>query len=258
MLEIKNASFSYADRKVVSGVSLSVADGELVAFLGANGAGKSTLLKLASGYLRPKAGKILLNGEDVAQASPAALARRRAVLEQDCALSFDYSVLETVKLGGYSLFGNGESYLSDASKSALREVGLEGFENRRYSELSGGEKRRVQLARALCQLGSNRRSKALLLDEPSAGLDPAHAHAAMAAARMAADDGASVVAVLHDPNLASSYADKIALLKGGLLAGFGRPEDVIAEDTLSAVYGAKCRIISDAGRRVVYFPKKID
>lgn len=257
MVEIENVSFSYGSKAVVSNVSLSIGGGELVVLLGANGAGKSTLLKLVSGYLNPSAGSVFFDGEKIASMPAGKLARRRSVLEQECALSFDYSVEETVKLGGFSRSAGEMARLSSDAKSALEKVGLGGFENRRYAELSGGEKRRVQLARALCQLGGDVSKKLLLLDEPSAGLDPAHAHAAMRAARGAADEGASVCAVLHDPNLAAAYADKIALLKNGALVGIFPSREIFDAGLMSKVYGAECEIIPCGQRKFICFlPQK--
>lgn len=255
MVETDKIGFAYASGKsVLSDVSIRVGDGEFAVLLGANGAGKSTLLKIISGYLKPSCGRVLYGSEDISAMSAGALAARRSVLEQECALDFDYSVLEAVMLGGF-VHSDSRRPLSESALEALESVGLAGFGGRVYTRLSGGEKRRVQLARALCQLG-NPRGKVLLLDEPSAGLDPAHAHAAMAAARRAADGGATVVAVLHDPNLAAAYADKIALLKGGRLSAFGGVSETLDDGKLSAVYGAPCEIVRGGGRSVVYFPPK--
>lgn len=255
MVEIDKVGFAYTSGKsVLSDISMRVGDGEFAVLLGANGAGKSTLLKIISGYLKPSCGRVLYGSEDVSAMSAGMLAARRSVLEQECALGFDYSVLETVMLGGF-VRTDSRFPLSESALDALERVGLAGFGQRVYTKLSGGEKRRVQLARALCQLG-NPRGKALLLDEPSAGLDPAHAHAAMAAARRAADAGASVVAVLHDPNLAAAYADKIALLRGGKLFAFGGVSETLNAEKLSAVYDAPCEIVRGGGRSVVYFPPK--
>jgi len=253
MIETKNLSFSYPASDVIDGVSLCVRDGEVAVLLGANGAGKSTLLKVMSGFLKPRAGCVLHNGRDISALSAGEIARGRAVLEQECALAFDYSVLETAMLGSYarSRFALSEEVLA---RKSLERAGMKGFENRKYSRLSGGEKRRVQLARALCQLGEERGGKILLLDEPSSGLDPAHAHAAMAAARDAARDGASVVAVLHDANLAAAYADKIALLKNGKILKFAPSREVLTADLLSQVYNTPCEIVESSRGFFVSFP----
>lgn len=243
MLKIDSISFSYAEKSVLDDVSLSVDKGELLVFLGANGAGKSTLMKIISGFLKAKSGSVAFDGKDISSQSPRDLATFRAVLEQECPLAFDYSVLETVKLGGFAR-KSCENLEKDAYES-LEKVGLKGFAQRKYSELSGGEKRRVQMARSLCQIGANPDGKLLLLDEPSAGLDPMHSHISMQSARDTANNGAVVCAVLHDVNLASAYADKIALLKNGKLLKYGNVDEILDAELLSQAYDSNCALIKD-------------
>ena len=243
MLKVDSVSFAYSQKSVLDSVSFSAQRGELVVLLGANGAGKSTLMKIISGYLKSNSGSVIFGEKDIAQQRPRDLANMRAVLEQECALAFNYSVLETVKLGG---FARKDRYnLESDAYACLDMVGLNGFASRKYVELSGGEKRRVQMARALCQIGANPDGKLLLLDEPSAGLDPAHSHIAMQASRKIADSGAVVCAVLHDVNLATAYADKIALLKNGKLLKFGSVTEILDEELLSQAYGTKCALIEN-------------
>ena len=161
MIEAKNISFRYGSRSALDGVSLKVEDGEFAAILGANGAGKSTLLKVMSGYLKPSPGEILINGCPASKMSPAKLAKERAVLEQESLLSSDYTVLETVLLGRYAFspFAADDAEGRTIALAAIKSAGLEGFEDRLYTQLSGGEKRRVQLARAICQIGKDPRKK---------------------------------------------------------------------------------------------------
>lgn len=259
MIEAKNISFRYGSRSALDGVSLKVEDGEFAAILGANGAGKSTLLKVMSGYLKPSPGEILINGCPASKMSPAKLAKERAVLEQESLLSSDYTVLETVLLGRYAFspFAADDAEGRTIALAAIKSAGLEGFENRLYTQLSGGEKRRVQLARAICQIGKDPRKKILFLDEPSAGLDPAHAHAAMAAAKKLSQNGCSIVAILHDANLAAEYADKIALLKSGEILAFGAPENIITAELMEKTYSARCEIIKNGKNKFVHFPKDV-
>ena len=242
MLKVDSVSFAYSQKSVLESVSFSAQRGELVVLLGANGAGKSTLMKIISGYLKSNSGSVIFGEKDIAQQRPRDLANMRAVLEQECALAFNYSVLETVKLGG---FARKDCCVESDAYACLDMVGLNGFASRKYVELSGGEKRRVQMARALCQIGTNPDGKLLLLDEPSAGLDPAHSHIAMQASRKIADSGAVVCAVLHDVNLATAYADKIALLKNGKLLKFGSVAEILDEELLSEAYGTKCALIEN-------------
>lgn len=257
MLEIRDASFSYGSRRVLDGASLSVASGEFTAVLGANGAGKSTLLKVASGLERPSSGSVAISGRDVGSYSPRGLAKIRAVLEQEPEFCFDSTVLETALLGRY-VYGGFSASCADVeiARQCLALAGLSGFEGRLYTRLSGGEKRRVQLARALAQIGPECSGKLLLLDEPSAGLDPAHAHLILAAARSLASRGCAVVAVLHDPNLAAAYADRIALMKSGRVTACAPARDAMDAGLLGETYGIPCRIISDGGSNFALFQRR--
>ena len=144
---------------------------------------------------------------------------------------------------------------ADEAEAALAAAGLSGFSGRIYTELSGGEKRRVHLARALCQLGKNPEGKALLLDEPAASLDPAAAHAAMSAAKSAARNGACVVAVLHDPNLAFDYCDFSLLLKGGKIAARGNTRETLTRENLSFAYSHPCGVFPSPFGATARFPK---
>ena len=255
MIEVKNADFCYGKRKVIESASINARDGEILAILGSNGAGKSTLLKVMSGWLKASSGSVSYNGVNISDIPERQLSQMRSVLEQECNVAFDYTVGETVQL---SLYASSYSNVGERVSSALSEVGLEGFEKRKYSELSGGEKRRVQLARALCQLGigKERIGKSLLLDEPSAGLDPANANAAMSAAMRAARDGASVVAILHDPNLACRCASRIVLMKNGKILAEDLPEKIMAAGILSETYSSPCEVFETRLGKFCTFPPR--
>ena len=166
MIEAKDISFGYGRRKVLSGVSAKFEDGVFAAVLGANGAGKSTLLKILSGWLKPDGGEVLYAGANAASLGARELAKSRAVLEQECRLDFACPVGQIVRMSGFSAGALGAEAKTEEAEAALDAAGLSGFSDRIYTELSGGEKRRVHLARALCQLGENPEGKALLLDEP--------------------------------------------------------------------------------------------
>ncbi len=256
MIEARNIAVRYGSREALRGACVKIDAGDFVAVLGANGAGKSTLLKSLSGLLKPVSGEVLFNGKNISDIPVRQLAKMRAVLEQECGLEFDYTVAETVLLGGYSRAGfwgraeNEHSLLCNC----LLTVGLEGFEGRLYTALSGGEKRRVQLARALFQMGADCGGKALFLDEPSAGLDPFNAHCAMRAAARVADGGACVLAVLHDPNLALSYSTKAVLMKDGNVFASGNSAEVVTPENLEFIYGTSCEGARSASGRFVVFP----
>ena len=158
-------------------------------------------------------------------------------------------------MGGFSGGLFGAQALPGTVSEALTAAGLEGFENRIYSRLSGGEKRRAQLARALCQLGDAPQGKALLLDEPAASLDPRAAHAAMKAAASAAEKGACVIAVLHDPNLAFDYCGRAILLKQGKIYASGKTEEALSSENLSAAYSHRCEVFDSPFGKTARFPK---
>ena len=240
---------------VLHGVSLAVEPGEVVAVVGPNGAGKSTLLAVLSGTLAPGAGQVGLEGRPLSEWTPRALACKRAVLPQHSELAFSFRVLEVVLLGRSPHAGAGgrERDLAVAQAS-LAATGTGHLADRVYTTLSGGERRRVQLARVLAQIGfpaTNGRGagRYLLLDEPTAGLDLAYQHTTLETAREAAGRGVGVVAILHDLNLAAVYADRIAVLHGGHVAAEGTPEKVLTESMVRDSFNLSVRIIPHPVRR---------
>ncbi len=242
--------------EVLDGVSLGASAGEVTALLGPNGAGKSTLLRLLAGLLAPAEGSVRVGGEDIAALSPAALARRRAVVGAEEVPAFAWTALEVVLMGRAPhlvLGGRGGAFALEAegdlalARAALARVDCAHLEARSVASLSSGERQRVWLARALCQ-----DTPVLLLDEPTSHLDPAHALHVGALLRGLAAEGRAVVAVLHDPNLAGQAADQIVFLAQGGIAAAGRPGDVLVPEVLGAVYGVRARRVGDAPPAVVF------
>ncbi|MBR6389559.1 MAG: ATP-binding cassette domain-containing protein [Opitutales bacterium] len=255
MLEVENLCFAYGEREVLKNANLRVECGELVAVLGGNGAGKSTMFKVICGLLKPKSGCVKILGNGAESYSDFEAAKIRAAMQQDCEFNFDSTVLDYTLLGRYAcggFFSTKEDL--EIAKAALEIAGLGGFESRIFTKLSGGERRRAELARALCQLGARgRKGTMLLLDEPNSNLDPKNASCALEAAKKFAMQGSAVLAILHDVNLASLYADKIALMRGGEIFAFGAPNTVITEENLRRAYGANCRVFeSQEGRFAIF------
>jgi iron complex transport system ATP-binding protein len=239
MLEARDVTLRRGGRLALSGVSLSLAPGELVAVCGPNGAGKSSLLGVLAGDLRPDAGQVALFGRPLAAHDAAALATRRAVLEQDPDLAAPFTVAELVALGA-GLAPPGADAAAIAL-DAMEAAGVAALSRRRADLLSGGERARAHLARVLAQLAAGRAQgggHCLLLDEPTASLDLAHQVAVMESARRAAAEGAGVLAVLHDLTLAAAFADRVALMADGRLVAEGPSEAVFEAARLSRVYGA--------------------
>jgi iron complex transport system ATP-binding protein len=223
---------------VLRAVDLELQPGELVALLGANGSGKTTLLRLLSGALRPDDGEVRLAGQSVGEWPRGALARRIAVLPQHLELPEGFRVAELVEMGraphATRLFGStAEDELAVAH--ALRDADAVDLADRYPHELSGGERQRVLVAMALAQ-----EPELLLLDEPTLHLDLAHQVSLLQRLRrLHAQRSLTVLAVLHDLNLAASFAPRIVLLSEGRVVADGPPNDVLTTETVERVFGIK-------------------
>lgn len=247
----------YADRAVLRGVSLEVRAGEMLAIVGPNGAGKSTLLRVLSGALKPREGSVELFGQPLAAYDRRAVARSLATVAQENSVAFRFSVMEIVLMGRAPHLGpfhlESRHDLAIASE-ALRRFDLAHLATRTIHELSGGERKRVFLARALAQ-----EPRAILLDEPTAFLDLRHVAEIFACFHeLRSERGLAVIATLHDLNAAALYADRILMLKDGAPAGYGPPAEVFTSDRLRAVYDLDLEVgVSPAtGTPVVYVGRK--
>lgn len=231
-------------REVLNQVSFSARAGALTAIVGPNGSGKTTLLRTLTGE-QSYHGEILFDDAPLAAFSPLDLAERRAVLPQSANVAFPFTVLELVRLGLTAGVSTGR--LNDNASlpaKALARVGLAGYESRLVQELSGGERQRAQLARVLVQIWEptlDGQPRWLFLDEPVSALDIGHQLMIMQLARDYVEAGGGVIAVMHDLNLTSMFADHITLLGGGRVRAAGTPEDVLTDHALSACYGCPLR-----------------
>ena len=261
MLETRNVSYRVRGRNIVDGVSVALKPGRLSVIIGPNGAGKSTLVKLLTGEVKPSAGDVLLDGKALASFSAQALAARRAVVPQSTHLSFPFTVIEVVLLGAMVPgFGGPAPAKRAAAYRALDDVGLYGFAERLYTELSGGERQRVHVARALCQLATAPRDgnaqPILLLDEPTSNLDLMHQVKVLNEVKRRVAQGWTGLAVLHDLNLASAFADTLVLMSEGHVEAAGSVDDVFRDELLSAVYRCpvETNVMAETGRRFVLPP----
>ena len=240
-LQIRQVSFSYLDGLVLHNVDLSVKAGEMVGLLGPNGSGKTTLIKLASGVLKPGQGEIGLDGTDLGQLSRKAVARSVAVVPQQFYIPFAFTVGEVVTLGRipFSRVFAGETAADKgAVDTALEVVGIDELAERRFDELSGGERQKVVLAMALAQ-----QPKLLLLDEPTMHLDITHQVEILELVRnLNVEQGLTILAAMHDLNLASLYFDRLVLLKEGRVSADGTPAEVLTEDRIREVFAASVRV----------------
>ncbi|MEM8958839.1 MAG: heme ABC transporter ATP-binding protein [Pseudomonadota bacterium] len=224
---------------VIKDVSFSAAAGQVTAIVGPNGSGKTTLLRALTGEV-PATGKVWLNGRETSSQRGWEIAAQRAVLPQATSLAFPFTVIEVVRMGLVS--GSGAAH-QDLPQRALAVVGLAGYENRFFQELSGGEQQRAQLARVLVQVwdpvGPDG-PRWLLLDEPVSSLDIGHQIEVMDLMRSYAGRGGGVVAVMHDLNLTAMAADMAVVMDNGRVLAKGAVDTVLTDDVLQRAY--KCRL----------------
>lgn len=235
-----NVTYRAGGRALVDRVSLALARGEVLALVGPNGAGKSTLLRLLAGDLVPAGGEVTLDGRPLARHGARDLALRRALLPQQTILQFAFTARAVAAMGRHPHLGLGGESAEDEAivEASLARTETLPLAERAYPSLSGGEQARVSLARVLAQA-----APILLLDEPTAALDLRHQQAVLRIARDLAAEGAAVLAVLHDLNLAAAYADRIALLSGGRLVAEGTPWQALTAERLSAVFGHPVAVV---------------
>ncbi|HXG77091.1 MAG TPA: ABC transporter ATP-binding protein [Gaiellaceae bacterium] len=248
-LELRDVGVRLGERAVVEGVHVGVADGEWVALIGPNGAGKTTLLR-AIARLVPFAGTILLAGRPSHELRRSELARLLALVPQEPETPPWMTVGEYVLLGRTPHLGRlAREGAADraAAAEALERLDLAEHAGRRLGTLSGGEKQRAVVARALAQ-----EARIVLLDEPTASLDVGHQQQALDLLdALRAQSGLTLVAAMHDLTLAAQYADRLLVLDGGRLVAEGAPGDVLTEALIAAHYGALVDVVPVADRLAV-------
>lgn len=241
-------SLSRGGARILTDVSLEVRPGEVVGLLGANGAGKSTLLGALAAELSADAGQITLDGAPLAGMALGSQARRRAVLPQKPGLTFDLGVREVVAMGAYPFAELAPAQVDALVAHALGLADVAHLAGRRYPELSGGEQQRVQFARVLVQCHAARapgESRYLLLDEPTASLDPKHQGDLLRRAWELAHEGnTGVLVILHDMNLAARWCDRLLLLDAGRAIAQGTPAQVLTAANLHLAYGIDAQVIA--------------
>lgn len=236
MLQLKNLQLQLDQATILKDVQAEINAGELVVVLGPNGAGKSSLLKVACGELSPDSGEVHYWSQPMHTWPLLEKAKQCAVLAQHQLLDFPFSASEVVALGRtpHDTGLQSDTRIIDEAL-ALMDVGH--LRDHLYTQLSGGEKQRVQLARVLAQVWQG--DCLLLLDEPTAALDFSHQQQVMNTFKRKAMAGSAVLMVLHDLNLAASFADKIILMAGGEIKAMGTPEQVLQEPLLQDVFKLK-------------------
>ena len=239
MIIIKDLSYEIRGHKLINSINLNLSLGKIHGIIGANGSGKSTLLRLISGEIKPTEGSIAIDNTRLDDWKLNSIARSRAILPQHTTLSFDYSVEEVVALGRAPYFGLHKEAVNGAYaiETVMEQLELSALRNRNYTTLSGGEQRRVQLARVLAQINRPVNTKPLsprylLLDEPVSGLDLSYQHSFLNTMREIADENTAVIISMHDPNHAATYSDELILLRKGQLMANGSTKNTLTSELL--------------------------
>lgn len=253
-LDVQQISWSVEKRKIVDNVLLDVQPGEFVGLLGPNGSGKSSLLRTIYRVLRPDAGRITLDGDDVWQLDARQVAQRAAVVAQERGGEFDFLVHEIVMMGRNphkGMWDRDQALDYALVEDALRRVGMEAFAQRSFRTLSGGEKQRVLVARVLAQ-----QAKFLILDEPTNHLDIRYQLEILTLVKQVQ---VTTLAALHDLNLAAHYCDRLFLMQDGRVVASGKPADVLEPERIRQVYHVDAHVERHplTGQlQVVFFPLK--
>ena len=252
-LEVKNVSYSIDSKLIVDGVSLEIPEGSFVGLVGPNGCGKSTLLKNIYKVYKPDSGAVYIDGKDLSQMSSRDTAKEMSVMQQENHIEFDMLVYDMVMLGRFAhqkMFGNDKLKEKQIVLDAIREVGMEGYEERSFMSLSGGEKQRTLVARALVQ-----QADLIILDEPTNHLDIGYQYQIM---NILKKQDMTVFSSVHDLNVASCYCDRVILMKKGKIVDFGLPEEVFTPDKIRNLFGIDSQIIENPKTKkptVLFFPE---
>jgi len=243
LLRVANLRVKLGRTAVVDGVSFDVGPGEMVGIIGPNGSGKTTTLRAVSGLVDPDYGSVELSGVRLDQLDARARAKKVAYLPQSSGHGMSFTAMEIALMGRYPHLGRFQVEGANDRKialNALKRTGVEAFVDRQIGDMSGGERKRVLIARSLAQ-----EPELLLLDEPTASLDLKHQIELMALIHTEATAGMGAVVVLHDVSLAARHCDRLVLLDHGKLVADGRPSEVITAENLANVFEVEANIEID-------------
>ncbi|MDD5758677.1 MAG: ABC transporter ATP-binding protein [Desulfobulbaceae bacterium] len=239
LFSIDNISCAYGNQKVLHELSFSLTPGLFYGLIGPNGSGKTTLLDLILGNLTPHCGEVRFKDREVTQYSRRELAKEIALVPQDFRINFDFTVFDVVMMGRHPhirRFANPSDNDHDIVNNVLAELEIDNLKNRLITQLSGGEKQRVIIARALAQ-----NTPVLILDEATSSLDIQHSLQIFQVLKERSQaHGATIVAAIHDLNFAAAYCDTIILLNQGRLTTIGPPPKVLNAERLQQVFAIDC------------------
>ena len=239
---LQSVTCGYKDAVVLSDVSFSIGPGEALCLLGPNGVGKTTLFRTMLGFLKPFSGTVSLDGEDISAWSPRKLARKIGYVPQNHTPPFAYPVIDVVTMGRLariSPIAAPSARDTQVARDCLRRLGVEHLSDKLYTQVSGGERQMVLIARALAQ-----EPELLVMDEPTASLDYGNQVKVLRQISCLVDDGISVIMTTHFPDHAFLCATKVGLITRDWVR-FGAPDDVVTERSLRETYGVDVRIVSE-------------
>lgn len=257
MLQVTNLAFSYKKEMILKDLSFDLHAGQSVCLLGKNGVGKSTLFKCLLQLLKPTAGKIMIDGQELQTYSRKQLSQLIAYIPQKQTGHLQFTVFEMVLMGTtsrlktYQQPGPAEYELVEA---ALEQLNITNLRDKLFSEISGGEQQLVIIARSIAQ-----QSQIIIMDEPCANLDYGNQIMILEMIQKLCEQGYLIIQATHDPNHALQYADQVLILKEGKLVGQGAPREVLTEERLEEIYCVPITIyeLTKAGQSVC-LPKKIE
>lgn len=249
MIKVENLSFKVENKQILKNINVEFKKNVFTGIIGANGSGKSTLLKNVYRILKPTSGKIYVEDKNFHKMSDLNAARKLSVVAQEESISFDFKVSEIVKMGLYSRKDKTDFEEREEVIRCLKKTGMEDFYERSFLSLSGGEKQRVMISRALAQ-----NTEIMILDEPTNHLDIGYRMKMMDIIKK---ENKTIIAALHDINIAAEYCDEIVLIDGGEIIKRGTPEEIIDAETLKNIFKVNAFIDKNPitnKMRITYLP----
>jgi iron complex transport system ATP-binding protein len=241
-LTIQNGTFSYGEKSIFSGLTLEVYKDEVTCILGANGCGKTTLLRCLNGSMRLQKGKVLLGETDIALMQIDEIAKKVGFVFQEHTALFPFSVLEVVRMGRaphLKLFATPSRCDTQIALEKLEMVGMLHLKDKPYTQISGGERQLILIARTLAQ-----EPEVILMDEPTSHLDFRNQTIVLQIVNKLAENGLGILMTSHLPDHALLFSSRVALMKGGHFVAIGEPNSVMTEERLKEIYGIDVRMVN--------------
>ncbi|MDR6433919.1 ABC transporter ATP-binding protein [Brucella pseudogrignonensis] len=251
-IKAENLCWKIGKKAILDHVSFEATPGKMLGLLGPNGSGKTSLLRLVAGLRKPDSGRVLLDSKDLRSIARRTVAQRVAFIEQHATTNANLKVIDVIRLGRFphrSMFSSWSASDETAVEEAIERTGMRAKRNESWQSLSGGEKQRAHIARALCQA-----PKELILDEPTNHLDIQHQ---MSLLRLVSGLSITSIIALHDLNHAAMFCDELIVMQAGKIVASGSPQEVITQDILKNVFcvDARVEIQADTGRPHIYYTR---